>query len=266
MLLFIILSFFIFLCIGIIINIIIHNNNNKNKINKDFVINLPTRKERLELFKNNYNLNIPLTVTNAVNGYNLDIEQLYKNGILGIHGLNSINKNKNKERKYHYELTNKGSIGCYLSHYNIWITYKDFHICLIFEDDTIFNDISLNEIYYRISLLPKDWDIYLLSDPLYCYDFIDYEKNLLKVKRFFLTNAYVIKKEGIEKILNTNTIFPIQQQIDSYLSELAMDFNLNIYIHNHKYKCYKQNMIFGSDIQFENENQSNISFNRLRLI
>ena len=263
--LFLFVYILIFLCTGIIINKIIYYNNNKNKINKVFLINLPKRKDRLNLFKINYNFNIPLNIISAVDGYNLDINELYKKKILGLHGYNSIINNKNGKRKNHYELTNKGSIGCYLSHYSIWKNEKDFEICFIFEDDCVFNNITLQEIYYRISLLPNDWDIYLLSNPNHCYKIVEYDNDILKVKRFFLTNAYIIKKKAINKILNTNTIFPINQQIDSYLSELAMDYDLNIYIHNYKYKYYEQNNIFMSDIQFVNENQYDIGFNRLRL-
>ncbi len=40
---------------------------------------------------------------------------------------------------------------------------------IIFEDDNEFNEISINEINYRISLLPNNWDIYLLSNHNYCY-------------------------------------------------------------------------------------------------
>ena len=242
----------------------------KNKINKVFVINLPRRKERLEIFKNNYNLNIPFNVIDAIDGYEFNINELYNTGILGIYGLNSIINNKKGDnyRKYHYELTNEGSIGCYLSHYHIWkneIYNKDLQTCLIFEDDSIFNNISLEDIYSRLSSLPNNWDIYLLSDPNDCYDYYRYKKNLLKVNRFFLTNAYVIKTKAIKKILKSKTIFPINQQLDSYLSELAIDFHLNIYIHDNNFNFYKQNNNFTSDIQFDNENQANISYKRLRL-
>ena len=62
-------------------------------------------------------------------------------------------------------------------------------------------------------------------------------------------NAYVINKKGIEKIFNTNTIFPINQQIDSYLSELATDRNLNIYVHDESFPYLEQSQQFNTDIQ-----------------
>jgi len=181
--------------------------------------------------------------------------------MIGNIGINSI---QNKKRKYHYELTNINAVGCFLSHYYLWKKLLNTHgdIFLIFEDDTIFNMISINEINYRISQLPYNWDIYLLSNNKYCYVKEIINKNLFKIKRFFLTNAYIINKKAIKKILKTDTIFPINQQIDSYLSELAQDFKLNIYIHNN-YKYYEQSQDLITDIQ---DNSKNLSFNRCLII
>jgi collagen beta-1,O-galactosyltransferase len=248
--------------IGIIIDKYSYKYNIiSNKINKVFLINLKRRKDRLAFFKSHYNLQIPLTICEASDGKLLDLQQLLKDKIINEDTIVSINTS----RKHHYELTNEGSIGCYLSHYNIWKSLIDNNEnkknsnYLIFEDDSIFTNITLNEINYRLSLLPKNWDIYLLTNPDYCYNKIelfDSYKDLYIVKRFFLTSAYIINTNGIKKIFATQTIFPIKQQIDSYLSELAMDYNLNIYIHNKKYNYYNQSQVFNSDIQETNANNT----------
>jgi GR25 family glycosyltransferase involved in LPS biosynthesis len=258
----------IIIIIGLIVNINSYNFLTiKNKIEKIFLLNLERRKDRLEIFKKTYNLNMPFTTIKAVDGKLLIFNDLLQNNLLGNVGKNSIfNIKNNKSRKHHYELTHNGSIGCYLSHINIWKNIKDNNLdnVLIFEDDTKMNKINLNEINYRLADLPKNWDIYLLSNPKLCY----YKKkvnnkNLFKVKRFFLLNAYIINQSGIDKIFNSNTLFPINQQIDSYLSELALDYNLNIYVHNNKYKYYEQFDTLGSDIQIASEN--NLSYDRLKL-
>jgi GR25 family glycosyltransferase involved in LPS biosynthesis len=231
---------------------------NINKITKVFVINLKKRKERLKNFIENYNLRIPFEIFNAIDGTTLNLSKLITENIIGNIGIESI---KNTKRKYHYELTNINAIGCFLSHCNIWKLILEKDIFLIFEDDTIFNEININEINYRISQLPKNWDIYLLSNPELCYSKIKINKNLFKVKRFFLTNAYIINKRAIIKIFNSNTLFPINQQLDSYISDLTEDFNLNIYIHNN-YRYYKQSNKFITDIQ---DNSQNLSFDRLSI-
>lgn len=246
----------IFLILGIIIKYY-SEYYYKNKISKIFVINLKKRPKRLISFNSKYNLNIPYEVFYAIDGSILNLSKLINENIIGEIGIASLNKNK---RSFHYELTNINAIGCFLSHYYLWkqiINIKGDNF-IIFEDDTIFNEISLREINYRISTIPNDWDIYLLSDNKLCYSKIKINKNIFKVNRFFLTNAYIINKKGINKILNLNNVFPINQQIDSYLSELAQDFNLNIYIHDN-YKYYKQSQDFITDIQ---DNSDNLYFDR----
>jgi len=232
-----IILFFIIIIIAYIINFY-SKINCKNKISKVFVINLEKRNERLIIFTFNYNLEIPFEIFKAIDGSILNLSKLISEKIIGDIGINSI---KNKNRKYHYELPNINAIGCYLSHYNLWklILENKGDNFIIFEDDNEFNKISLNEINYRVSLLPKNWDIYLLSNHNYCYSRKKINKNLFKVRRFFLTNSYIINKKAINKILNSNTLFPINQQIDSYLSDLTEDYNLNIYFHNN-YKYYEQ--------------------------
>jgi len=266
--------FFVIIIFIIIMGFIVDIYSNKynhitNNINKVFLINLKRRTDRLTFFKNQYNLKIPLTIIHAVDGQEINLQQLLKNNIINEYVIDIIKK----PRKYHYELTHEGSIGCYLSHYNIWNTLLTDNILnyLIFEDDSVFTNITLNEINYRLSILPKDWDIYLLVNPEYCYEKVEFTKNLYKVNRFFLTSAYVINTKGIKKIFNTQTIFPIKQQIDSYLSELAIDFNLNIYIHDKKYNYYMQSQKFISDIQEIDSNTTDeildysLSFDRCKL-
>jgi len=247
--------FVIIIIISITIIALLINKYSKfeNKISNVFVINLIKRKERLAFFASNYNLKIPFEIFNAIDGTQLNLSKLISNEIIGDTGLKSL---KNKTRKYHYELTNLNSVGRFLSHYYLWkqiLNMKGDNF-LIFEDDTIFNSISLYDINYRISILPDDWNIYLLSNPKQVY-----QKTNTKVHRFFLTNAYIINKKGINKILDK--CFPINQQLDSFLSDLTTDNNLNIYIHDN-YKFYNQSRDFITDIQ---DNSYNLSYERFVL-
>lgn len=225
----------------------------ENKISKVFVINLIKRPERLAFFSSTYNLKIPFEIFNAIDGKTLHLPTLISNKIIGETGLKSI---ENKKRIYHYELTNINAVGCYLSHYYLWkqILNTKGNNFLIFEDDTIFNSISLYDINRRLSKIPNDWDIYLLSSPT-----LVYKKTNIKVHRFFCTNAYIINKKGIDKILNN--CFPINQQLDSLLSDLASDNKLNIYIHDNL-NYYRQSRDFITDIQ---DNSYNLSYERFVL-
>ena len=235
----------------------------KNIISKIFVINMIKRTERLALFSSTYNLEQSFEIFNAVDGKSLDIPSLIKSNVIGNYGALSLNK----ERNHHFQLTNEGSIGCYLSHHNLWkqLSQLNDDNFLIFEDDTIFNKISLKEINYRLSKIPKDWDIFLLSNPNSCYSKDKINRKLFKVKRFFLLNAYIINKKAITKIFNTNTIFPINQQLDSYLSELATDYNLNIYVNSSNFRYYQQSNDFTTDIQETYKLNKELSFDRLKI-
>ena len=239
---------------------------NKNDINQIYVINLKKRPERLIKFKENYKFNRDITIFNAVDGNELDIN--YINSIIGTEGKKSIdNFYKYKIiRKYHYELSSYGAIGCYLSHINLWkeIIKNNFKNVIIFEDDANVSNIKYNHLIKRINLLPNDWDIYLLINPDYCYNKVKVEnkRNLYKVKRFFLLHAYIININACKKIIESKTLFPINQQIDHYLSELSLINKLNIYIHD---KISYYNIISQpSDIQINTADT--LSYERFEII
>lgn len=246
-----VLVLMIIILIIILIIMIINYYNYKNKIDEIYVINLEKRKDRLEFIKKTYNLEKDFITYKAIDGKTLDLNKLQINGIID----KKTSEQLEKKRNHHYELTHEGSIGCYLSHYYLWKSLQESNKSqiLIFEDDVIFNKITLREINKRLLLLPKNWDIYLLNNETTAYDKSYYNKkthkHLFKVNRFFGMYAYVINKQAVNKIINSNTLFPIHQQIDSYLGELAIDFNLNIYIHNNRYNYYNHSSIFGTDIQ-----------------
>lgn len=230
------------------------------------VINLKERTDRLTWFKNNF-FNNNLKIFNAYDYRNVDLELLYNNKIIGKYGYDTL---KNKKRNYHHELSSYGAIGCYMSHVNIWYNIYNNKIIntFIFEDDTIVNkNIKNEEIIHRLKLLPNNWDIYLLSNPDLCYNKTLINKNgLYKVNRFFCTNAYIINYNGAKKIIKNGNLFPINQQIDSYLSELCLDYDLNIYIHdNDIFTSFIQNQNFITDIQ-DDYSVDELSFDRYRII
>jgi GR25 family glycosyltransferase involved in LPS biosynthesis len=233
-------------------------------INQIYVINLKKRPERLEQFKKNYKLNCNVKIVNAIDGNELNnIDTLV--GKVGKQSLDNFYKHK-IPRKFHYELSSYGAIGCYLSHINVWkdIIEKNNNIALIFEDDANASNIKYNNIIKRLKLLPEDWDIYLMINPDFCYKRIKVENklNLYKVKRFFLLHSYIININACKKIIENGNLFPINQQIDHHLSELAMINKLNIYVHNKL--SYFNTITYKSDIQINTA--SSLSYERFELI
>lgn len=203
------------------------NTNKSDVFDHIYLINLDRRPDRLERFMKTYNASdmkdMSLSKISAIDGSEIDISKI---------PLSEVAKGELKQiettgfRSKHYQLT-RGAIGCYLSHVKVWrdvIENGDSH-ALIFEDDVNVPKDITQRIEQSIKNIPKDWDIVLFG--FHCKD-CENMTNYRKVNRFILLHCYIISNTAILKILKTQSLFPIQQQIDSYLSELAEDV-LNIY-------------------------------------
>lgn len=190
-----------------------------------YLINLKRRPDRLTNFMEYYNASdmaqVPYTKFEAIDGGELDIERI---------PLSDLARAELKEiettgfRSKHYQLT-KGAIGCYLSHVKIWedVLQKEHNIALILEDDAKIPSDMLWNLNISIVNVPVDWDVVLLG--YMCNKCVTHDK-YKKVERFMLTHSYIITRRGIEKILQTKSLFPITQQIDSYMSELSGVLNI----------------------------------------
>tara|TARA_B100000405_G_scaffold13983_2_gene11642 strand:- start:8026 stop:8823 length:798 start_codon:yes stop_codon:yes gene_type:complete len=194
---------------------------------KTYLINLDRRPDRLERFMKTFEASdaskMQLTKISAVDGGELDISKV---------PLSEVARGELKQiettgfRSKHYQLT-RGAIGCYLSHVKVWrdVVDNNHRHGLIFEDDVNVPSNIYHKMEKSMKHIPEDWDIILFG--YHCKD-CENMKGYRKVKRFILLHCYAISYSGIIKILKTNSLFPITQQIDSYLSELSEDI-LNIY-------------------------------------
>lgn len=198
-----------------------------------YVINLARRRDRMVKFGANYQLGPQYKILDAVDGKTLNIDDLVVSGKVGSIAVESIrNVESGKGRKHHYEIGTIGAIGCSLSHIKVWQEARmNEKPTIVFEDDAIVSGIQMKEINNRVNSLPDDWHIYLLGRPHTMYTGIRVGDNLVKVQRFCGLHAYVINKTGAELLLQKGKLFPINQQVDSHLSELCLDHGLNVYSH-----------------------------------
>ena len=145
----------------------------------------------------------------------------------------------NIERKCHAQLGTWGAVGCYLSHISIWqkMVEQKIEKCLIFEDDVEFENDFKEKFKKNVeNKIPKDADAVFL-DVAWCHKEDYYDGYLTKMKgQFFGTHAYIITLQGAQKYLSK--IFPIEIQIDAYMSFFSILNNLNIY-RAHKL-CYQK--------------------------
>ena len=201
------------------------------------VINLARRRDRMREFSKHYSLPIKYHIEDAVDGKNINVQKLHEKGILGDAGLQSImNMKQGIPRKYHYELGTPGAIGCSLSHIRIWrniVKSTDIENMLVFEDDALVMGIKLRNIASRLADLPPNWHIYMIGQPHTVLEGVPVtdKKNMYRITRFCGTHAYIINRNAASWLLGNGKLFPINQQIDSHLSELATDHGLAIYLH-----------------------------------
>lgn len=199
----------------------------KNVFDQIYLINLDRRPDRLGRFMNSLDnsdmKDMKVLRMNAVDGSEIDISRV---------PLSETAKGELKQiettgfRSKHYQLT-RGAIGCYLSHVKVWkdIVEKGHKNGLIFEDDVTLPENMHERMINSMKGVPDDWDVLLFG--FHCKECKNM-KNYRKVDRFILLHCYAISYSGIVKMLKTNSLFPITQQIDSYMSELSPDI-LNIY-------------------------------------
>ena len=151
-------------------------------------------------------------------------------------------------RTDHDQLGTLGAIGCYLSHVEIWkkIVSQNIQRAFIFEDDITIN-ITKNELEILFTKINK-----IIGNNIHALFFGSYlrDKNNFKASkgsfasnniassevmtripntkaRFVNLHAYVISLEGAKYLLNK--AFPIEVQLDSYISYMISNDNMNNY-------------------------------------
>ena len=109
------------------------------------------------------------------------------------------------------EFITQGHVGCILSHYMLWktISHLPDEVYLIFEDDVILCDRFKDKLLDYKSRLPNDWQYVFVGHC--CLPPEDYQ---IKVNDNIITtthppmctHAYMIKKESIKILIETNSV------------------------------------------------------------
>jgi len=212
---------------------------------KSYIINLEKYKDKYNLCLNKLNkIDIYPERFNAI--YIEDENSDYIKNIT----YPSVQYTIKNGRFSHNNIGTKGAIGCYLSHITLWkmLLESNEDIFLIFEDDADNNKYiidfnnNLNEDLNEIN--KENWDIIFLGYNEFHESY--YKKSYKKVNtNIYGTHAYIINKNGAKKLIQS--ALPIVDQIDSYISYMAITRNLNAYTLKNKY--FFQNNITNSTIQ-----------------
>lgn len=160
------------------------------------------------------------------------------------------------KREQHHELT-PGAIGCFLSHLKCYHTFlqedESDNVLLVLEDDSIPNPHFIPNLRLILKDLPDDADLILLSHlfngikeptPHTALDLASRDSS------FFLTNCYLITRNGILKILDHQKAHhdKFDCQIDAYLSRLVQQGIIKLYL-TKDIMCPQSNEQFFTSIQ-----------------
>jgi GR25 family glycosyltransferase involved in LPS biosynthesis len=222
---------FIIILISVYICINFDDVEESDKIDfKVFVISMKNDTKRLNKFDKFYKSSdlsiIPYEIFTGIDGkliINLDdyINQKTFDQIM--------DSEKKGYRTKHYELT-LGGIGCYLSHLNLYyklINDPQSEYYIIFEDDASLNKKILKFINYFLNKAPYDWDFIIFGAINESGN--DYDSNFIKYTYFWGLNCYIVNKKGAMKFIKEFEYNKIKMQIDSAMSKMALEKNLNIY-------------------------------------
>jgi len=148
-----------------------------------------------------------------------------------------------------------GGIGCFLSHAKLWemLLNSQEEMFFILEDDAVPNfEISdkIGVFLNKVVEYDPEWDVIYFGwskpSPGNLSDVLVGEE-IYKINSItFQTHAYLISRKGAKKLLER--AFPIVDQVDSYMSFMAMHRGLNAYRGDN---YIVQNNPEGTDIQTE---------------
>lgn len=185
-----------------------------------YIITLERSKKRRELMEKKIKRN-----TGIVN-----YEYYY-----GVDGRTDLNSYQFKVKENTTMLV--GEIGCFLSHYNLWLKLKnktDNYFLILEDDNTFYSNFN----YYMNKLLTNYLPILEKYDVIKCdnfrhaiksyYEPINNDMNL--VKKSINTNSYVITKKGINKIIESdclNNLEPVDVIITKYLNVATFKYAIS---------------------------------------
>ena len=169
------------------------------------VINLKSRRDRLEKFKENNSVSLAgceVTIFEAIDGRSMNFPTLEASG---------FSTDKNWRDPLLKRTLTWGEVGCFLSHYKAWELIADqTEPVMVLEDDAI-----LTGTIAEIDQMIQGHDLlYLAHSEQKTYGRQTLSDNLVKPCYPYWTSAYVITPEGAAKLLDTDitkSIIPVDE-------------------------------------------------------
>jgi GR25 family glycosyltransferase involved in LPS biosynthesis len=186
---------------------------------KTYIINLPHRKDRLD----NLIPRLPFKNYEVVSAFHWANESL-----------NSKRQYVEKFFGFPSQVNSEGAAGCIISHISAWIKFLESgeKVGMIVEDDVIFTNDFKNHFNY----LECWFDILFIGGGMLqttpiSTPFGQYHPDFNN-KNAFCTEAYIITREGAEKLLKLAEVEKINLNIDWWLHELGKAGKINYLAYN----------------------------------
>lgn len=186
-----------------------------------YVINLESSKERYEYIKDNIeSLGFPQLRIEAVDGRKMLKSEIYSK--VDIEKYKSFSKS----------LPNVGTIGCYLSHVNVWEEFlkSDLEFAIIFEDDISFDPYKVRSVIDDLLEVSYLWDVVTLEPkhrgfPLTIKKLKNDQRLVVYLTEITHSGAYIINRKAAANLLRK--ALPICIPLDHYFTrgwELDLKF------------------------------------------
>lgn len=203
----------------------------KNFLDAGFFINLPHRVDKCERIKSHLN---HLGLNDFINRFD------------GVYpkDLGFFPKNDNKYEILEY------SIAAANAHKNIIKHAKEKNLknVLVLEDDTLFIDNGVNNLYNALEQIQsiKDWEVLYIGGDSNDSKFEYVGKNLVKVKNISCCHAYIINNNFYDTVLNTEPITHYDTFLNGYARQKYLVYPLSIVQeHLNKTDIGETNITFG---------------------
>ncbi|XP_071948001.1 procollagen galactosyltransferase 2-like isoform X2 [Antedon mediterranea] len=183
---------------------------------KIYMINLKRRpKRRQRMVRSLHELSLNYTIFNAVDGKLLTDEKLKEMGIDMMEGYKD---------PFHERILTKGEIGCFLSHYNIWVDMieKGYETVIVLEDDVRFEaffTMKLKKLLNEPQKLDIAWELIYLGRKILNHrleSWVSGSDMLLWPSYSYWTLGYIINQSGARKLVEQNPLGKMVP-VDEYL-------------------------------------------------
>ena len=186
-------------------------------VDQVYLINLERRPDRLNNMQAIFNeLGIEYQWVKAVDGKsNINEEYLSQHGIVMMSDFSE---------PYHGRPLTYGEIGCFMSHYNVWLDVlkQRWHQVIVFEDDVRFEPFfrdKLTAVQEELRTLKIDWDLIFLGRKILHNveeAWVDGSQWLVHVNYTYWTLGYMLSARGAQKLVDEKPLGKMVP-VDEYL-------------------------------------------------